>query len=336
MTEPLLNVDGLSVTLQTAGGGLHAVRDISFQVRAGETLGIVGESGCGKSMTALALLGLQPSRALRTARRIGFDGKDLAAFAPDAMNRLRGDAISMIFQEPMTSLNPVFTIGDQVASVYLRHRKASRSEARKRALYLLDRVGVTSPETRLRQYPHELSGGLRQRVMIAMALMCSPKLMLADEPTTALDVTIQCELLRLLDELKRELGMAMIFISHDLGIVSRMADWVAVMYAGQIVEYGSVEQIFLRPSHPYTRGLLACLPESAEGSGQTKLPTIPGTIPSLFGELKGCGFYSRCVYASPQCIEADIALRALEEGHEYRCVRALDDLDAEQRAGHVQ
>jgi peptide/nickel transport system ATP-binding protein len=324
--EPLLDVDGLSVTLPTPNGALQAVRNISFNVKAGETLGIVGESGCGKSMTALALLGLQPSRARRTATWLTFAGHDLQRLSNGDMNRLRGDALSMIFQEPMTSLNPVYTVGDQLTGVYRQHRKASMAEARKRAVYLLERVGVTAPESRLKQYPHELSGGLRQRIVIAMALMCGPKLMLADEPTTALDVTIQCDLLRLLVELRQEFGMAMIFISHDLGIVSRMADRVAVMYAGQIVEHGPVEQVFNDPLHLYTRGLLACLPESADAGRQARLPSIPGTIPSLIGDLTGCSFRERCAKAMPQCAEQSVEQHQATADHAYRCLLTPETL----------
>jgi len=324
--DPLIDVEALSVALPTPNGMLQAVRNVSFTVRTGETLGIVGESGCGKSMTALALLDLQPARARRTASRLRFAGTDLLALSGSEMNRLRGNALSMIFQEPMTSLNPVFTVGDQLTGVYRQHRKASAAEARRRAIYLLERVGVTAPESRLKQYPHELSGGLRQRVMIAMALMCGPKLMLADEPTTALDVTIQCDLLRLLVELRREFGMAMIFISHDLGVVSRMADHVAVMYAGQIVEHGPVEHVFEDPLHPYTRGLLACLPESAAADHQARLPSIPGTVPSLIGDLHGCSFRERCPKAISQCAEQSIEERQATADHAYRCIHAAQAL----------
>jgi peptide/nickel transport system ATP-binding protein len=232
MAETLLEVEGLKVDIATGGGMLHAVRNVSFTVARGETLCLVGESGCGKSMTALAIMDLLPRRAKRTARRLRFEARDLAK---GAMEDLRGDRIAMIFQEPMTALNPAYTIGDQLAEGYLRHKGGSAAVARDRAVHLLEKVGIASAAGRLRQYPHQLSGGLRQRVMIAMALMCEPDLLIADEPTTALDVTIQAQILRLLADLQRELGIAMVLITHDLGIVARIANRVAVMYAGEIV-----------------------------------------------------------------------------------------------------
>jgi peptide/nickel transport system ATP-binding protein len=314
----LLEVEDLSVDIATAAGPLHAVDRVSFGVDRGETLCIVGESGCGKSLTALALMDLLPRRAKRSAIKLAFNGTDMLALGPEATGRMRGDRLAMIFQEPMTSLNPVFTIGDQLTSVYRQHKRSSGREARERALYLLERVGITAPVQRLSQYPHELSGGLRQRIVIAMALMCGPDLVLADEPTTALDVTIQAELLRLLVDLQREFGMGMILITHDLGIVSRMADKVAVMYAGQVVETGVVEQIFERPLHPYTRGLMSCLPDSAQRHME-HLPSIRGTVPSLIGELQGCRFRERCDYAHPPCqLDVELGLRGAD--HPYRCV----------------
>jgi peptide/nickel transport system ATP-binding protein len=316
----LLEVDNLSVDIATAAGPLHAVQKVSFGVAAGETLCIVGESGCGKSLTALAVMDLLPRRAVRTGAKLRFAGQDLLTVSPTEMAKVRGQRISMIFQEPMTSLNPVFTVGDQLTDVLRQHKPVSRKEARDRAIYLLDRVGISAPETRLRQYPHELSGGLRQRVMIAMALMCGPELILADEPTTALDVTIQAELLRLLVDLQREFGMGMILITHDLGIVSRMADQVAVMYAGQVVEAGPVEAVFNDPLHPYTQGLMACLPR-ADQRRMEHLPSIRGTVPSLVGDLAGCRFRDRCAYAHAAC-SADVDLRNVSGEHAYRCVLA--------------
>ncbi len=235
MSDPLLSVEGLSVDIPVAGGTLRAVRDISFQVKRGETLCVVGESGCGKSMTALALMDLLPRRAKRRAQSLRFGKNDLATLDAKQMNALRGDRMAMIFQEPMTALNPAYTIGNQLEEVYQRHRKAPADEARARAVHLLEKVGIANAGQRLGQYPHQLSGGLRQRVMIAMALMCGPDLLVADEPTTALDVTIQAQILLLLRQLQRELDMAMVLITHDLGVVARVADRVAVMYAGQIV-----------------------------------------------------------------------------------------------------
>jgi peptide/nickel transport system ATP-binding protein len=236
MSEAILQVDGLSVDIATPRGPLHAVRELSFTVEKGKTLCLVGESGCGKSMTSLAIMDLLPKAAKKSAKRLSFAGEDLAKAGAKRINALRGDRMAMIFQEPMTALNPAYTIGDQMTEAYKLHRKASEAEARERAILLLGKVGIANAAQRLGQYPHQLSGGLRQRVMIAMALMCSPDLLIADEPTTALDVTIQAQILRLLADLQKELGIAMVLITHDLGIVARIADWVGVMYAGQIVE----------------------------------------------------------------------------------------------------
>jgi peptide/nickel transport system ATP-binding protein len=293
------------------------VRDVSFTVKRGETLCIVGESGCGKSMTALALMDLLPRRARRSGR-LCFGGRDLGSLDAAAMNALRGDRMAMIFQEPMTALNPAYTIGNQLEEVYRRHRKASAEEARARAVHLLEKVGIANAGQRLGQYPHQLSGGLRQRVMIAMALMCGPDLLVADEPTTALDVTIQAQILLLLRSLQRELDMGMILITHDLGVVARVADRVAVMYAGQIVETGTAEAIFATPRHPYTRGLLACIPIPGRTRPGAELGAIPGIVPSLVGDLVGCSFRQRCDSAQGLCA-SDPPVRNLA-GHEYRCV----------------
>jgi peptide/nickel transport system ATP-binding protein len=278
VTAPLLSVEGLHVSIPLPRGTLRAVRGISFSVEPGETLCIVGESGCGKSLTALALMGLLPSKAERRAERILFDGRDLTGASDAEMADIRGDRMSMIFQEPMTALNPTLTVGRQMTEVLLRHRRASRAEARERAVYLLDRVGIPRPSERLRQYPHELSGGLRQRVMIATALMCGPKLIVADEPTTALDVTIQAQILRVLMELKEEFGTALVLITHDLGVVARVADRVLVMYAGGIVEEGRKRPIFHNPLHPYTRGLMACIPVPGKTPRGSLLASIPGMV----------------------------------------------------------
>ena len=316
--EVLLEVRDLTVDIATESGTLHAVQGIGFDVRRGETFCLVGESGCGKSLTALAVMGLLPRRAVRTATAMRLETTDLLAQSERALENLRGRRMAMIFQEPMTALNPAFTIGHQLTDVLRTHTNASADEARARALFLLRRVGINAPEARLSQYPHQLSGGLRQRVLIAMALMCGPALIVADEPTTALDVTIQAELLHLLAELQREFDMGLMLITHDLGIVSRIADRVAVMYAGQIVETGDVEQIFASPSHPYTRGLMACLPQPGQARMQA-LPSIKGTIPSLVGTLTGCRFRDRCAHAMPAC-ESDITLRPAGAGHDYRCI----------------
>ena len=318
---PLVDVQDLSVDIETAEGTLYAVRNVSFSLEPRETLCIVGESGCGKSLTALALMDLLPRRATRTARRLRFDDVDLLRQSPEAMRQLCGNRISMIFQEPMTSLNPAFTVGDQIIDVMRQHRQVGVAEARDHALHLFERVGISAPRMRLGQYPHELSGGLRQRMLIAMALMCRPRLLLADEPTTALDVTIQAELLRLLADLQAEFGMAMIFITHDLGLVSRIADRVAVMYAGEIVETAPVDEIFSDPMHPYTQGLLACLPVPGATPRLKRLPSIPGVVPSLVGEREGCSFRDRCQYAMPACAEGRIPPVQAVAGHDYLCLR---------------
>jgi peptide/nickel transport system ATP-binding protein len=315
----LLNVENLYVTIPLLAGDLHAVRNISFAIDAGETLCIVGESGCGKSLTSLALMDLLPQRARRQASRLEFAGSDLLQLPQRAMARIRGARLAMIFQEPMTSLNPAYTIGNQLSEMLLRHRRVNTAQARERAVFLLEKVGISAAASRLGQYPHQLSGGLRQRVMIAMALMCEPELIIADEPTTALDVTIQAQILHLLADLQREFGMAMILITHDLGIVARVADRVAVMYAGQFVETGSVDQVFRAPMHPYTQGLLSCIPIPGKTERGAALGAIPGMVPSLLGELHGCAFRSRCRYAEARC-SADVALHQAAAGRGWRCI----------------
>ncbi|HYD66505.1 ABC transporter ATP-binding protein [Azospirillum sp.] len=317
---PVLRVEGLSVDLPTAAGTLHAVRDVSFQVARGETLCIVGESGCGKSLTSLAIMDLLPSRARRTARRMEFAGTDLAGLPEAAMRGIRGNRMAMIFQEPMTSLNPSYTIGDQLTEALRCHARTGRAEARERAAELLALVGIPAARERLGQYPHQLSGGLRQRVMIAMALMCSPELLIADEPTTALDVTIQAQILRLLADLKRRGDLAVILITHDLGVVARLADRVAVMYAGTVVEDGPVEAVFGRPAHPYTKGLLDCIPVPGRTPPGSALGSIPGMVPSLIGDLPGCAFAARCGHATAACTERAPPLRRGGDGHGFRCI----------------
>ena len=317
--RPILSVEGMSVDLAVPSGQLHAVRAVDFCVKPRETFCIVGESGCGKTMTSLALMRLLPASARLSATRMEFDGLDLLTLSAREMSALRGDRLGMIFQDPMTSLNPVYTIGDQMEEVYLRHRVATRKEARERAAYLLQRVGIMSPDLRLRQFPHQLSGGLRQRVMIAMTLMCEPRLIIADEPTTALDVTVQVQILQLLVRLQQEFGMAIILITHNRGIVARMADRLAVMYAGKIIETGGAVEVFTHPQHPYTRGLLRCMPGYGGGGGDRRLGSIPGLVPSLIGEIDGCGFRNRCDFATSDCASGDLGLRALGGGHSYRC-----------------
>jgi peptide/nickel transport system ATP-binding protein len=322
MSERILAVEDLRVALPVPAGTLHAVAGVSFHVDRGETLCIVGESGCGKTLTALAVMDLLPARAQRTAGRLELEGQDLARTSERAMSDIRGNRMAMIFQEPMTSLNPAYTIGNQLEEALLRHRRVTTREARERAVYLLDRVGITAAGSRLKQYPHQLSGGLRQRVMIAMALMCSPSLILADEPTTALDVTIQAQILHLLAELQRELAMGLVLITHDLGIVARIATRVVVMYAGQVMETGTAAAIFATPAHPYTRGLLACIPVPGRTRRGERLGTIPGMVPSLIGRMQGCAFADRCPYAIDACRRSEIPLQPVGAGaHLVRCIR---------------
>jgi len=319
----LLDVKNLKVDLPTENGMLHAVRGIDFQVRKGEMLCLVGESGCGKSMTSLALMGLLPRKAQCSADHILFDGADLNTMSERQRMQLRGKRMSMIFQEPMTSLNPAYTLGNQLCEAMLQQSGVTRGEARERALYLLHRTGISNAEDRLRQYPHQLSGGLRQRVMIAMSLMCSPDLIIADEPTTALDVTIQAQILRMIRELQQEFGTAVIFITHDLGVVSRIADRVAVMYAGQVVETSGVAQLFAQPRHPYTRGLLNCIPVRGKTLPGSRLQAIPGVVPSLVGKVSGCAFRNRCTLADSGCEQDPPMVQQGSPGlpHEARCFK---------------
>lgn len=318
-SEIVLEVQGLKVDIKTGGGILHAVRDVSFNVRRGETLCIVGESGCGKSMTSLSIMGLLPKVAKRSTRELKFLGEDLSTANSARINNLRGNKMAMIFQEPMTALNPAYTIGEQLTEHYRHHRGASKAEAESRAIELLEKVGIASAAQRLGQYPHQLSGGLRQRVMIAMALMCGPELLIADEPSTALDVTIQAQILRLLADLQKELGIAMVLITHDLGVVARIADRVAVMYAGEVVEEGTAADIFSKPRHPYTQGLLRCIPVPGRTEPGGKLGTIPGVVPSLIGNITGCAFRDRCPHAQAKC-EQNIPVHQTDHHHEWRCV----------------
>jgi peptide/nickel transport system ATP-binding protein len=310
----LLDVRGLEISF----GGLAAVRGASLTVSRGETHCLVGESGCGKSVTALAVMGLLARAGKRRAEALRFDGTDLLGLDERAMSRLRGNRMAMIFQEPMTSLNPAYTVGSQMAEVLRRHRGATRAAALDRAVELLTRVRVTSPGLRVGQYPHQLSGGLRQRVMIAMALMCDPELLIADEPTTALDVTVQAQILRLLADLQKDLGLAMLLITHDLGVVARMAHRVSVMYAGEVVESAGAADLFARPMHPYTRGLLACVPVPGRIRPDQPLGSIPGMVPQIDAGFAGCGFRERCGHARADCVGA-IPRRALGPDHDYLC-----------------
>jgi peptide/nickel transport system ATP-binding protein len=300
------------------GAKAEPVRGLSLAIHRGETHCLVGESGCGKSVSALSVMNLLAKGARRSARHIRFHQQDLLHLSERDMARLRGDKIAMIFQEPMTSLNPAYTIGSQLAEVLERHRRATRRQGLDKAADLLARVGVTAPGMRLGQYPHQLSGGLRQRVMIAMALMCDPELLIADEPTTALDVTVQAQILRLLQEIQQERGLALLMITHDLGVVARMAHHVSVMYAGQVVESGPAKALFAAPSHPYTRGLLACIPVPGSGQSGAPLGNIPGTVPRLGPGFIGCGFRERCAHAAPQCTGA-LPVQSLGDTHDYHC-----------------
>ncbi len=325
MPERILDVETLTVDIPVPGGILHAVQGTTFHVERGETLCIVGESGCGKSLTSLAIMDLLPKKAVRGASKLELDGLSILDVGERRMADIRGDRMGMIFQEPMTSLNPSYTIGNQLEEAILRHRKVNRDEARDRAVFLLEKVGITAARSRLPQYPHQLSGGLRQRVMIAMTLMCGPDLIIADEPTTALDVTIQAQILLLLAELQREFHMGLILITHDLGVVARVADRVAVMYAGQIVEEGAAKQVFENPTHPYTQGLLECIPIPGKTERGAHLGSIPGIVPSLVGNLRGCRFTDRCPYAWSACGADDVGLGAgVEAGHKYRCLLSIE------------
>ena len=316
--EPLLRVEDLRTTFRTDEGTAQAVDGVSFEVAEKETLGIVGESGCGKSVTALSILRLIPDPPGRIeAGRVFFQGRDLLTIPEREMRRIRGNEIAMIFQEPMTSLNPVYTIGEQIGEVLRLHRGTSRGDAEERAVEMLRRVRIPDPEQRVREYPHQLSGGQRQRVMIAMALACDPALLIADEPTTALDVTVQAQILDLLRELQSEFGMAIMLITHDLGVIAEMSHRVVVMYAGIVAESGTVEQIFDGPNHPYTEGLKAAIPKL--GEKVERLATIPGSVPSPYEEIVGCPFQNRCPYVMDICRREFPALYRLAPGHEARC-----------------
>jgi oligopeptide/dipeptide ABC transporter ATP-binding protein len=298
--RPLLAIDDLTIDVVSADGAVRLIENVSLTIRRGEVLGLVGESGCGKSLTAMSILRILPQPPLRiSVGSIRFEEQDLTRINIRAMRRLRGSRIGMIFQEPMTSLNPTFTIGWQLIEVLRLHTALRRAALRARAIEVLRLVGIGAPERRLKQYPHELSGGLRQRVMIAMALACNPKLLIADEPTTALDVTIQRQILELIGRLRRELDMAVLLVSHDLGVIAEYADRVAVMYAGRIVEQGMASALFTRPRHPYTAGLLAARPRLTGRRGE--ITAIPGTVPPPRERKQGCRFADRCVRAVERC-----------------------------------
>ena len=296
--EPLLRVEGLTTEFQTPAGPLRAVNDVSFEIRKGETLGLVGESGSGKSVTAFSIIRLVQPPGRISAGRVVFQGRDLAALPEPEMRRVRGKGIGFVFQEPMAALNPVMRVGAHIGEALTVHGLASRADARDRAVDLLRAVRITDPDKRVDDYPHQLSGGMRQRVMIAIALACRPPLVIADEPTTALDVTVQAQILDLLREMKREFDLSLLLITHDLGVIAETADRVAVMYAGRIVEQGSVREIFHQPKHPYTQGLLASIPGGAAG---TRLKAIDGTVPNLAALPPGCAFEPRCPHRMAVC-----------------------------------
>jgi oligopeptide/dipeptide ABC transporter ATP-binding protein len=306
LERPVLHIRGLRVGFDTPSGVLGAVAGVDIELRAGETLGLVGESGSGKSVTALSVLGLLPRPAARVeAGEVWFEGADLLKLGDDALRRVRGNRIAMIFQEPMTSLNPVFTVGDQIEEVLRFHTSMPRAARRARVLELLELVGIPSPAERARSYPHVLSGGMRQRVMIAMALACNPAVLIADEPTTALDVTIQAQILELLDSLQERLGMAVLLITHDLGVVAETAERVVVLYAGRVVESGPVGELFRAPRHPYTEGLLRSIPGIGAQPHRAPLHAIPGSVPDLVHRPAGCAFRERCGRASERCAERE-------------------------------
>lgn len=315
----LLSVDNLAVSFTTEAGCFRVVDDVSFTVTAGQALGLVGESGCGKSVTALSLLGLLPRPAGRVVGgRAQFQGQDLLALTAEQRYRVRGNKIAMIFQEPMTALNPVYTIGRQLMEVYELHRlELNKPQRREAAMAILHQVGIPEAEARLAAYPHQLSGGMRQRVMIAMALACEPDLLICDEPTTALDVTMQAQILHLIRELQQKTGMGVIFITHDLGVVAQVCDQVLVMYAGRSAEQAGVFDIFERPLHPYTQGLLSAIPR-LERPGKTMLPTIKGQVPSLEEQKAGCRFANRCPRASDLCEQQPVVSLA-GESHQVWC-----------------
>ena len=326
--QHLLEVRDLRTQFPTRSGLVRAVDGVSFNLDRGELLGLVGESGCGKSMTALSIMRLVAPPGKIVSGEVIFDGKDLLKLSDAEMRQMRGDDIAMIFQDPMTSLNPVFTVGEQIAEALRLHRKLSRSDARAATIDAMREVAIPDPARRVNDYPHQLSGGMRQRVMIAMALACNPKLLIADEPTTALDVTIQAQILELLDELRQQRELAVLLITHDLGVVAEVADRVAVMYTGRIVEESDVDELFERPKHPYTEGLLRSVPKltSAEVAKKVRLETIEGTVPSPTDLPPGCHFAPRCSHRMPRCTQEEIPLYELERDVKVRCV--LYDLAA--------
>ena len=331
-SPPLLEVRDLQTSFSLGGRApMVAVDAIGFTVDHGETLAVVGESGSGKSVTALSIMRLLPPRVGQiTGGSIRLGDREITALSEEEMRAIRGQEIGMIFQEPMTSLNPVHTVGVQIAEVLIEHEGLTAPEARERAIALIETVGISEPMRRVDNYPHEMSGGMRQRAMIAMALACRPSILIADEPTTALDVTIQAQILDLMEELQARLGMAIIFITHDLGVVAQMAKRVVVMYAGQVVEAGPVAEIFSNPKMPYTAGLIASIPRLGSSRRGQRLPTIPGHVPSLSERPSGCRFSTRCRHVQPDCRAGSPPLEQVSDGREVRCLRWRDlDLTSE-------
>jgi len=318
----MLTIKDLVVDFKTRAGNARVLNHVSLELMNGEILGIVGESGCGKSMTALSVMGLVPSPPGNvTGGSISLEGEELTTASGKRMREIRGGIISMIFQEPMTSLNPVFKVGDQIAECVLLHENVTKAQAWQRAVEMLTKVGIPEPEMRASSYPHELSGGMRQRVMIAMALSCHPRVLIADEPTTALDVTVQAQIFDLLKDLQKDTGTAIIMITHDMGAIAELADRVAVMYAGHIIESGPTNEILTNPQHPYTRGLIACVPHLEEDPSEIRpyLSEIKGVVPSLTDLGKGCAFADRCAYKTPVCEEEQPLIEAIAEGHSVAC-----------------
>ncbi len=338
--EVLLKVQDLTVEFQTDEGTIRAIDGVNLEISRGKTLGVVGESGCGKSVTALSMMRLIASPPGRYASgQILYEGQDLLALPEAKMRALRGNRISMIFQEPMTSLNPVFTVGDQIAEAIRLHQNLGKKEAWQKAIDMLDLVGIPAPTERVKTYPHQLSGGMRQRVMIAMALSCKPDLLIADEPTTALDVTIQAQIMELMASLQKEMGMSIMLITHDLGVVAETCDFVSVMYAGRVVEQADVYTIFKTPRHPYTYGLLGSVPGAERGGeiekgidGKPRLRTIPGLVPNLLHLKKGCRFQDRCPRMIPKCQEVEPELEMISKDQLVRC---YNPVPLPNQQGHV-
>ena len=319
--SPILQLNNLVTEFDTDEGRVRAVDGVSFSLNAGETLGIVGESGCGKSVTAQSIMRLLPQPMGQiVGGEILFQGQDLATLPLEKMREIRGAKIGMVFQEPMTALNPVHTIGRQLAEVLLLHKKISKQEALRQAVEMLDKVGIPSPDIRMGEFPHQLSGGMRQRVVIAMALACQPQLLIADEPTTALDVTIQAQILELIRDLQRDMGMAVILITHDLGVIAETSKNVVVMYAGKVAEAGTAYDIFDKPSHPYTQGLLASIPR-LDTPPKSKLAIIPGMVPGLLDLPKGCRFENRCPHRRDGCLVAPPPIEHISDSHRVACYR---------------